>query len=338
MNPELPVIDDTQIWDAMLGLYKTPAITVALELEVFESLQEKASAEQLATRMAYSLRGTSALLAMLKALNFLDKHQGKYQLTELSRTYMLKKSPYFWGDFFSFTAEFLPMYKMLLENIRDGETAEAAAVEGWESGQMEPEMARRLTNYMQCHSMAPAVGVTKTCDFSSIAKLLDVGGGSGCYVIALANHFENMNGTVMDLEPICRVADEYIEKAGISRRVNSRAVDMFREDWPEGYDGHFFANVFHDWDLDTCAKLAKSSYEALSPGGSIFLQEMLLDDSGDTPYAPVAFSFLMSASTKGQQFTFNQLEVILLTAGFTDIQVQRSYGYYSLVSGKKAST
>lgn len=337
MNPQLPVVDDTQIWDAMLGLYNTPAITVAIELEVFESLKLPQTAEELTTNMGYSLRGVAALLGMLKALNFLDKHQEKYQLTELSRTYMLKDSPFFWGSFFSFTAQSLPMYKPLIENIRDGETVEErGAADGWESGQMDPELARSITDYMHCHSVAPSVGLSQTCDFSGVSKLLDVGGGSGCFSIALANHYPNMHCTVMELPPICSITNEYIEKGGVADRVNSQPVDMFRDAWPEGYDAHFFANVFHDWDFKTCTELAEKSYQALLPGGKIYLQEMLLDGSSDTPYPAVAFSFLMTVGTKGQQFTFQQLTEILSKAGFSDFQVQRSYGYYSLVSATKA--
>jgi hypothetical protein len=112
---------------------------------------------------------------------------------------------------------------------------------------------------------------------------------------------------------------------------------MFREEWPRGYDCHFFANVFHDWSPETCAELARSSFASLEPGGRICLQEMLLDDSGDGPIQPVAFSVLMCLGTKGQQFTLAELREILEGAGFTGIGAQRSYGYYSLVTGHKPS-
>ncbi|MFT5319912.1 MAG: hypothetical protein ACI934_000042 [Pseudohongiellaceae bacterium] len=160
MNPELPVIDDTKIWDIMLSLYNTPAIALALELEIFEAFKEPASLEGVTEKLGYSLRGMTALIAMLKAQGLLDKHKGIYQLNNLSRTYLLKESPYFWGPFFSWTSESLPNYKIFLENIRDGETVEEReAADGWESGQMEPDFARTITDYMHCHSMASAVGL-----------------------------------------------------------------------------------------------------------------------------------------------------------------------------------
>ncbi len=336
MNPALPPIDDTQIWDSMLSLYNTHAIALALELQVFEAFDAPMSVEELVSKTGYSTRGIKALLAMLKIRGLLDRHEGRYQLNNLSRTYMLKDSPYYWGPFFSWTSASLPNYKIYMENIRDGETMEEReAADGWESGEMDPEFARTITDYMHCHSIASAVGMSQTCDFSGVNKLLDVGGGSGCYAIAIANANTDMQATIMELKPVCAVAEDYIAKAGVSDRVDTKAVDMFREAWPEGYDAHFFANVFHDWSFETCAELAKKSYASLAPGGRICLQEMLLDEGEDNPAAPVAFSFLMTWGTKGQQFTLDELRGILESAGFKNIRAQRSYGYYSMVTGDK---
>ena len=335
MNPELPVIDDTPVWDAWLGLYQTPVISVALELEVFESLRDPADTASLAVRTGYSVRGLSALLGMLRCLKLIDRHGGQWQLNHASRAYMLKDSPFYWGPFFSYMAANLPLHELLLDNVRGVATGEGRPVQGWEEGQIDEALARKLTDFMHCHSIAPAVGLAKSCDFSGVDRLLDVGGGSGCYAISIALENPGMRATVMDLPTICRVAGDYIEKAGAADRVDTRVVDMFREDWPKGYDCHFFANVFHDWSLETCADLARSSYDALEPGGRICLQEMLLNDAGDGPIQPIAFSVLMCLGTKGQQFTFGQLREILEAAGFSDVQTRRSYGYYSLVTGFK---
>jgi hypothetical protein len=62
---------------------------------------------------------------------------------------------------------------------------------------------------------------------------------------------------------------------------------------------------------------------------------MLLDEGEDNPAAPVAFSFLMTWGTKGQQFTLDELRGILESADFKNIRAQRSYGYYSMVTGDK---
>lgn len=335
MNPDLPAVDDTAIWDAWLGLYQAPAISVALELEIFDSLQHPADTSTLAQRTGFSVRGLTALLGMLKCLRLVDRREGKWMLNQASRAYMLKQSPFYWGPFFSYLAASLPLHTLLLNNVKGVATGEGRPVQGWEAGAIDESLATSLTGFMHCHSIAPAVGLAKTCDFSGVKRLLDVGGGSGCYAFSLALEYPEMSATVMDLPTICKVAERYIAEAGVADRVDTRAVDMFRDEWPQGYDCHFFANVFHDWSPETCAEIARASYASLAPGGRICLQEMLLDDSGDGPIQPVAFSLLMCLGTKGQQFSLADLREILEGAGFSEVAAERSHGYYSLVTAHK---
>ena len=134
---------------------------------------------------------------------------------------------------------------------------------------------------------------------------------------------------------MCQVAQKYIRDAGMEDRVDTLAVDMFREPWPRGYDALFFSNVFHDWDFETCAWLAQQTYDALPGGGRILLHEMLLDDDGDGPVTAASFSMLMLLGTQGQQFTLPELKGLLEHAGFTGIDARHTYGYYSLVTATK---
>lgn len=338
MSLQVPVVDDTLVWDAWLAMYKVPALSVALELDIFESLDAQPdSPEGLAQRRDFDARGLRALLPMLMHLGFLALHGGLYQLTEAGRQYMLKSSAFCWNGLLKRLSATMAAHKLLLETINK-ERARAAKnrpVDGWESGHVDMPLARDVTAFMHSHSAPAAHGMARTCDFSGIRKVLDVGGGSGCFSIALAGVRPDIYCSVMELPTICELAQKYIEDAGVTAQVDTIIVDMFRQSWPLGYDAHFFSNVFHDWSVETCIELARKSHAALPPGGSILLHEMLLDDSGTGPAHAVAFSLLMAMGTLGQQFTLAQLREILETAGFRDVSWQHSYGYYSLVRAVK---
>jgi predicted RNA-binding protein YlqC (UPF0109 family) len=340
MLQALPVVTDTPLWDAFLEVYQVPAYAVALELDIFESLDvEPASADELAKLRDFDPRSCRALLAMLKNSGALDLRCGQFQLSELGRRYLLKSSRFYWGHVFTRNGRTLQATQLLLETVnRDRERPDAIKLrpaDGWESGHVEMEMARTVTNFMHSHSVAAAEGMTHTIDLSGITRLLDVAGGSGCFAISMVAKNPQMTATVMELPTICILAQERIQEAELSQRVDTVTVDMFREAWPEGYDAHFFSNVFHDWDFETCSQLAAASFASLPSGGTILLHEMLLDDCGTAPRHAVIFSLLMAMGTKGQQFTFGQLEKILKEAGFVSVKVQHSYGYYSVIMGIK---
>jgi hypothetical protein len=140
---------------------------------------------------------------------------------------------------------------------------------------------------------------------------------------------------VLELPTMCEAAQRYIEDGGVSDRVDTRAVDMFRQPWPRGYDAVFFSNIWHDWNVRTCTWLAERTYEILPSGGRIMLHEMLIDDDGAGPATAAAFSMLMLLATQGQQFTFGELKDLLEGVGFTGIETTPTSHYYSITTGYK---
>ncbi len=340
MVPSIPTSDDRPVWDVWLSSLWLPSLTAALELSIFETLAAApAGPDELAAKLGLRPRRCEILLRMQVSLGFLNLHMGRYRLSDTGRLYLLRDSPFFWGHVWR-NADTNPLHLRLLEAVRDPSTPDPAAIgasppaQAWESGQLGDELAGTIARFMHSHSLAASVGLAVNADFRDTRKLLDVGGGSGCFSISLAQRWPNLSCTIMDLPAMCRLAEEYVSKGGVAGRVDTRSIDMFREPWPRGYDAIFFSNIFHDWSPETCAELAKNARNALPKGGRICLHEMLLEDTGTGPRTTAAFSVLMLLGTKGQQFTLAELKSILDGAGFVDLQVVPTYGYYSLVSAR----
>ena len=154
-------------------------------------------------------------------------------------------------------------------------------------------------------------------------------------MVAVAQAHPHLRCTVMELPAMCEAAGDYVEAGGVADRVDTRAIDMFRQPWPRGYDALFFSNIWHDWNVRTCQWLAARAFEALPAGGRILLHEMLLDEEGAGPVTAASFSMLMLLATQGQQFTAGELKEILERAGFARVDVTRTHHYYSVVTGHK---
>jgi acetylserotonin N-methyltransferase len=154
-------------------------------------------------------------------------------------------------------------------------------------------------------------------------------------MIAVAQRHPAIRCTILELPTMCTVAERYVSEGGVSDRVDTIAVDMFRQPWPQGYDAVFFSNIWHDWNVRTCAWLAERAYEILPAGGRILLHEMLIDDDGAGPATAAGFSMLMLLVTQGQQFTFGELRTILESAGFTGVETTPTSHYYSITTGFK---
>ena len=328
-----PTGDDRALWDLHLSGYPLASLLAADELGVFQALSEAPSdVETLAREQSWSERGLKAVLPMLAALDLLVVREGRYAITNVTRNFLLPDSPFYWGPVLRVMRQSPPAHAAIIAGLRSGE--DTAHANAWARGDVPEPMAHMIATYMHSHSLTAAFGMARAGGFEGVKRLLDVGGGSGCYSIALANAHPDLSCTVMELQSMCRLAEAYIADSGVGR-IDTVAVDMFREAWPSGYDALLFSNIFHDWNFEVCRTLAARAFEALPSGGRIFLHEALLDDTRDGPLTLAAFSVQMLVSTRGQQFTLADLRGILGSAGFADVASVSTHAYYSVVSARK---
>jgi len=334
-----PTSDDRVIWDMWEAQFRLPAMTVADELGVFRALGDAPlTTGELAAQVGAEVHPLSILLAALASSDLIEKREGKWRALPPARTWLHPEAEGYWGGFLLGFRERGPLHAQLLEAMKTGKRPESfnSGAPEWERGEMGAVAAQRIASFMHSHSMAPAKGAAAQAVFGEVSHLMDVGCGSGVYGIEIASGHPALEVTLMDLEAMAAEAGRYVERAGMSGRVGTAACNMFTEEWPTGPDAHFFANVFHDWSVETNQLLARKSFEALPRGGRIFLSEILMDDDGTGPWHAAAFSLLMLVGTLGKQYSLPEFRAILESAGFTDVQAVRTGGgYYSLVSAVK---
>jgi len=333
---ESPTVDDRILWDLHVSAYPLAALLAADELGVFQKLADApADMATFASQNELSDRAVRALFPMLAAMGLLVTREGAYSVTGAARNFLLPSSPYYWGPVLEVMRRSPPSHVALTNALRGRDRIENAPVNAWERGEMPAPVAKLISAYMHSHSLAAAVAMARAPVLRGVQKLLDVGGGSGCYSFALAQIDHRMHCVVMDLPTVCNVAKDYIAAGGVADRVHTTALNMFREPWPQGFDGVLLSNILHDWDLPTCRTLTSRAFEALQGGGRIFIHEALLNDSRDGPPTTAAFSLQMLLSTRGQQFTFAELASMLQAAGFVNVQHLSTHPYFSVISASK---
>jgi acetylserotonin N-methyltransferase len=324
------------------------AIVAADDAGVFTALAEQpAPISELAERLDFDVRATGILLRLLASLGLLALRDGRFQLTDQARQYLLKSSPFYWGHMMRVAVSEWHRDTALAKLKAKGSASAAGPegtpaptgsgrpADGWAAGEIAIGQAKAIAASMHSHSLPAAIGAARNYDFTGVKRILDVGGGSGCFMIAFAQAHPHIQATILELPTMCEAASAYIAAGAVGNRVDTAASNMFRDPWPKGYDAVFFSNIWHDWNFRTCAWLAERAYDALPRGGRIMLHEMLLDDDGAGPATTAAFSMLMLLATQGQQFTFGELRALLEQAGFRGIETQHTAGYYSITTGHK---
>ena len=339
MSTLAPSIDDRIIWDTWLSMFRYPTVMVADEVGTFAAIAAQAkSTADLAGELKVDARALQVHMGMLAAMGFVERREGRWRASEAARTWLHPQADGYAGPLLHRFKEHQPLVGQLLQTLRTGGRADdyRSASSEWERGEMPPDLAKMITAFMNAHSRASSLSVSRQPVFSQVRSVLDVGGGSGIFSIELARAWPKLACTVLEIDTICVEADGYIRGAGLQERVQTAPLNMFTQDWPQGHDLHFFSNIFHDWSEETNRLLARKSFASLPSGGRIALHEILLDDDGCGPLPAVAFSMLMLLGTKGRQYSLPELRGFLESAGFTDVEASTNGGgYYSLVTARK---
>jgi 3-hydroxy-5-methyl-1-naphthoate 3-O-methyltransferase len=186
-------------------------------------------------------------------------------------------------------------------------------------------------------SVGSAIALTKVFDFSKFKRMMDIGGGSGAYAIQVVKKYSNMTATVLDLKPVCKVADRYIEWFNLKNRIQTKALDFFNEELPTGCDIAFLSHIVHDYNGDKVRLLFKKIYHSLPEGNSaIIISEWLLNDekTGPVPSALMSLN-MMVESSGGRNYSFAEICEMLTEVGFKNIEKRPLAGPAEVVIGYK---
>ncbi len=131
------------------------------------------------------------------------------------------------------------------------------------------------------------------------------------------------------------MAEEFIPQYGLAGRIKTAVGDMWAEGLFPPADTHFYSAIYHDWPPEKCRFLTRKSFDSLPSGGRIILHEMLFHDDKTGPFPVAAFNITMLLWVTGQQYSGRELAEMLAEAGFRDIKVTPTFGYWSIVTGVK---
>jgi len=329
---------DTRLLDDIVyGLDGYWAILVAYDLKLFPLLAEKPrTLHEVCEALRLAPRPAAALLTVCTAQGLLQVQDHQYALTPLAEDYLLESSPTYFGTVFDLWIRNAAISSFA--GVKQAMLTNAPQVYGggdmFKSHEEHTQLARTFTRAMHSNSIGPARVWPDLLDLSRHRLLLDIGGGSGAHCIGATRQWSNLDAIVFDLAPVCEVAEEFITQAGLQHRIRTQVSDMWQDPFPPA-DLHFYGQIYHDWPPEKCQWLTQKSFESLEAGGRIIIHEKLLNDDKTGPFAIAAFSISMLLWTEGQQYSGGELSAMLTAAGFTDIEVKPTSGYWSIVTGRK---
>jgi demethylspheroidene O-methyltransferase len=154
--------------------------------------------------------------------------------------------------------------------------------------------------------------------------LLDVGGGDGGFLIEAAKRSEQLKLILFDLPAVAERARRRFTSVGLESRARAIGGDFLKDDLPRGADVLTLIRVVHDHNDDGATVILRAAHRALSPKGVLLVAEPMMGTPGAETVGDAYFGFYLLAMGRGKARNPQDLQQMLLTAGFSSTQLLRT--------------
>lgn len=312
---------------------ETELFLSALRGDIFSSLEEWENAYTLSVKTSFNERNLSFYLNALASIGLLEKDNDSYRNTLESNLYLNKKSEVYMGECLLFREKMMS-FERLDEQILQGPNSiieeknnGVEVYDFYEAARVGiPEM---YTGRVQALTMA----AKKLFKNYPPRKFLDLGGGSGCFVIELVKAFKDSKGVVFEHSNVAPLPRKVIEERGLSDRIQVTEGNFNTDEIGEGYD-LIIASGILDFAKEHLDELLDKLAKALSPNGYLYI--VTNDVSEDYQNPPEAILGWLSSHLDGLDLLLTKklIDEALDRHGFLCIQNEDVGGMFQGLPGR----
>ena len=275
--------------------------------------------EEVAREAGTVPRATRIVLDGLLALALVEKRKGKYFLTPISETYLVRGKPSYIGDFRHVALALWDGMAHLKETLKTGKPLSrmdtGAELEVWEK--------------LVIGIIPIAQPVARTlCDLLGIGtkkkglRVLDIAGGSSIFGMTVLTCDPSAQVTQLDWPNVNAVARKLNRERGLEGKIrfidgefHSAAIEE------SSYDLVLASNFCRFESPKGNQELFRKAYRALKPGGFFAVNDFIPNEERTGPTFALRFSvYVLTHTPEGECWTLSQYSAWLKDAGFNSVQ------------------
>lgn len=326
-----------RIYQFSFGYAAPLVLEAAIKNRVFDVLDEgPKTIREVHLASGASERGLVAIMNVLVGFEFLAKDgDGRYSLTPESAAFLVSTKPSFQGGLIRLCSEhFIPKWIHLNEVVASG--SPAAAVNQETDG---TAFFENLVNEIFPMSYIVARELAAHLDTAAARepfKVLDLAAGSGVWGIALAQTSPQVHVTAVDWQGVIPVTQKTVARFGLSGQFSYVEGDIHDADFGSGHNLATLGHILHSEGVERSKSLLARTFKALAPGGTIAIQEFLVNQDRRGPINGLIFAVNMLVFTEvGDTFSFEQIAGWLSEAGFVNARTIATHGPSPLILATK---
>ncbi len=328
-SPQQEISTPQQLETMVQAFRQSRILFTAFELDLFSHVEDGVvTSRDVARRLGADTRATDRLMNALCALGLLHKENGVFRNSDVAARYLVRGSDDFmsnlghaaglYGRWATLTAAVMAG-GTILDRVTDDRAEREAFIEA---------MHRR--------AVKTADELIAHIDLDGVGRVLDVGGGSGVYSMAFCRARDGLTAVVLDLPEVTPLTRQYVAAGGFAERIATVDGDYLAGDFPAGFDLVFFSAIVHANSPGENRLIIEKAFAALAPGGSIAIQDFVMDDSRTEPGHGAIFALNMLVNTRaGDTYTEGEIRGWLEAAGCRDVARRDTCPFTAMLTGRK---
>lgn len=187
-------------------------------------------------------------------------------------------------------------------------------------GAVDPAVTQTYSDLMADSQGLVAQDTLRMVDLSGIRCLLDVGGGSGAFALAVAQAHPDMQLMLFDLPPVVPVAVTRFKAVGLEDRLTIHGGSFRSDSLPQGADTISLIRVLYDHADETVQALLSKIYDTLPAGGRLIVSEPMSGGAAPERAGDAYFAFYTMAMRTGKTRSAKDIAALCARAGFVQIE------------------
>ncbi|MBI4595826.1 MAG: hypothetical protein HY730_05530 [Candidatus Tectomicrobia bacterium] len=297
------------------------ALIAAIEVDLFTHVSQGADTiEAISKKTGLSLWAGTKLVDTCAALGLLIKKGNTYSNAADVERFLVKGKQAYIGPWITGGRDMYDLWKDVAAILTGVKSPRGKGY--YEEVWKDVKSARELHEATYSVGLAAGYKLAKTIDLSRSSLLLDLGGGSGCYSIALVSSFPTLKAIVMDYPTVCEVAKQFINEAGLSDRISTFGGDLIKVDYPPRADLMLLSSNLPNFSSRQLEIIINKAYQAMANRGIMIILGEALNDDRIGPLEPVLYSLEEAlVGGEGEGHTRAEVNHLLENAGFKQIEI-----------------
>jgi ubiquinone/menaquinone biosynthesis C-methylase UbiE len=320
------------IFQVANGFMAAKHLFVANEVGLFVALAASpATLDEVAQRTGIPRRTLRILADAMVALGFLERQGDQYQNTVVSSTLLSGQTP----------TDLRPALRYW-DHLNYQRWTQLEAVVRTEQAvfgefAFTPEEQQLYTEGVEAITAGTARALAMTYEFARHRRVLDLGGGTGSFLLAVLRQHHQVEATLFDVPAVAALARQRLAGSPVATRLRIVKGDFFTDPLPNDHDAILIANVLHNFLPGRNRALLERVGTFAPAGARLLLVDFWTDPTHTQPLmaALMAGAFLL-VTGEGDVYSAEEVHDWLQATGWRMLERKPLAGPTSLIVAEKA--